>query len=36
MDIVTAITGVPANNPGLRVRTALFLAAMAPEYLVEH
>jgi len=35
-ELLTAITGVPANNAALRARTALFLAAMAPEYLVEH
>lgn len=35
-ELLAAVATVPANNPGLRARTALFLAAMAPEYLVEH
>lgn len=35
-ELLAAVATVPASNPGLRARTALFLAAMAPEYLVEH
>ncbi|RTL43564.1 MAG: DUF1800 domain-containing protein [Burkholderiales bacterium] len=35
-ELLAAVAAVPAANPGLRARTALFLAAMAPEYLVEH
>ena len=35
-ELLSAINAVPATDAGLRARTALFLAAMSPEYFVEH
>lgn len=35
-ELISAINTVPVANASLRVRTALFMTVLSPEYLVEH